>query len=534
MLPAALIELSDWTTKTRTRAANILIGTLWCAGPAATDHLESLLAAFAKTMDDADDAVQRQVRRCACILGGACELRVYLPMVLTQLDAVAEEEGMDASVVGRRALWLSLLGALTAGACAHNVEPHLGSLLAAVARPTFCVPSVAADEERTAAYSDAQSRLARFLETLIDRAGAPCCTPPHGLLLYSALMRIASVPSSAANGFASQRRAVETLAKMAVAAGVSDGLADGGVALHEVYMPELLRQVLANGAFKQWKADSADWHLTQTLLRQCDGGAAASVLVDIVPMLATLLDPKREPTLRLTVLSVLDHLLSTHTFAVSTELADWAEDIFGAMLLPNLVWRAGKAAEHVRLASALCLSKLVPLPHLSGAVLSAHLDDALPLFTSILDDDNSETRRLSCDIFASALPRLTAAALTSDTVRKLYPEMLKRLDDASDAIRLKVCTAILALVGCFSYSAIYASSSNLDKTNYQYFLRGLLVHLDDPSPQIQHAVSHVIAEALQVDPPICVEELRAVRDRQRSPALCDELMSRAQGAGQLV
>ena len=46
----------------------------------------------------------------------------------------------------------------------------------------------------------------------------------------------------------------------------------------------------------------------------------------------------------------------------SAEMHDWAELIFQAMLVPNLVWRAGRAAEHVRLAAMTNLSKLVPLP----------------------------------------------------------------------------------------------------------------------------------------------------------------------------
>ena len=131
----------------------------------------------------------------------------------THVRLQTDEDGVsDSSLVGRRALWLTLLGALTAGAKAESVQPHLGPLLAAVAKPTFCVPvralrgrsrlqlalaslaracvpaaaspcrssaelavpharlvspapqAVAADDERTVAYSDAQTRLAGFLE----------------------------------------------------------------------------------------------------------------------------------------------------------------------------------------------------------------------------------------------------------------------------------------------------------------------------------------------------------------------------------
>ena len=114
-------------------------------------------------------------------------------------------------------------------------------------------------------------------------------------------MRLASVPSSAARGFSSQRAAMGTLEHMARAA----GLPDAG-ALHASHLHTLLSSITARGAADTWRVDSADWHLMQTLLRQCGGRIAASVLMDAVPVLAKLLDPKHEPTLRLTGLSLLE------------------------------------------------------------------------------------------------------------------------------------------------------------------------------------------------------------------------------------
>ena len=40
---------------------------------------------------------------------------------------------------------------------------------------------------------------------------------------------------------------------------------------------------------------------------------------------------------------------------------------------------------------------------------------------------------------APTLTQLGAARLTEANTRALYPELLKRLDDASDSVRLKVC-----------------------------------------------------------------------------------------------
>ena len=81
LLPPISADLSDWTAKTRQRGvastplassfrvihfpkansnpagARTLIGVLWCAGPAATEHLDTLLPSFLRTVEDPDEEV---------------------------------------------------------------------------------------------------------------------------------------------------------------------------------------------------------------------------------------------------------------------------------------------------------------------------------------------------------------------------------------------------------------------------------------------------------------------------------------------
>ena len=67
----------------------------------------------------------------------------------------------------------------------------------------------------------------------------------------------------------------------------------------------------------------------------------------------------------------IDHLLSTDAFLTAPQLAEWAEHILAAMLLPNLVWRAGRAAEQAGLDPA---SSPLVSPHLpSSPLVSPHL-----------------------------------------------------------------------------------------------------------------------------------------------------------------
>jgi dynein assembly factor 5 len=64
-------------------------------------------------------------------------------------------------------------------------------------------------------------------------------------------------------------------------------------------------------------------------------------------------------------------------------------------------------------------------------------------------------------------------------ITNLYRELLKRLDDSSDDIRLDACLALCQYVRVVP--------QDYDRTHYKYLLRGLLVHLDDTNPKIQVA-----------------------------------------------
>jgi len=253
-----------------------------------------------------------------------------------------------------------------------------------------------------------------------------------------------------------------------------------------------------------------------------------------VPCLTRLLDPKQEPVLRGTALAMVDALLSTGSFTCAPELDEWAELMFAALLVPNLVWRSGRAAEHVRHAAMSCLAKLLPLAALTPAQLEGALEETVPIIYTATDDDNVETRRAGCAVLEAMLLKLGAPRLESERARKLYPELLKRLDDASDDVRHAACGPIRALFGAMNYSSIWSPEHNFDKTNYQYFLRGLLVHLDDPSPDIQQAIVAVLDDGMNIDPVVFIEELTAVRTRHRSPKWCDSLIERAQALGQIV
>ena len=100
-----------------------------------------------------------------------------------------------------------------------------------------------------------------------------------------------------------------------------------------------------------------------------------------------------------------------------------------------------------------------------------------------MDDDNKSTRLISCRTLTRTFD-LLGSRLDQDRLHNLYPDLLKRMDDSSDEIRVVATHTFLAYFDCFQEKY----EVNLYHAHLEAIYKGLLVHLDDPDPSIQQAV----------------------------------------------
>ena len=100
-----------------------------------------------------------------------------------------------------------------------------------------------------------------------------------------------------------------------------------------------------------------------------------------------------------------------------------------------------------------------------------------------MDDENKSTRLISCRVLTRTFDTL-GRALDQDRLHNMYPELLKRLDDSSDEIRVMVTQTMLAYLDCFREDY----EVGLYRAHLEALYKGLLVHLDDPEAKIQEAV----------------------------------------------
>ena len=110
-------------------------------------------------------------------------------------------------------------------------------------------------------------------------------------------------------------------------------------------------------------------------------------------------------------------------------------------------------------------------------------DDLQPHLNTLLEEDVVSTRLITCRIIQKLLS-ICGSTFHPDRLHTMYMELLKRLDDSNDEIRIAVSKTFMTFFNCFPKDYDVA----LYRAHLETLYKGLLVHLDDPDQKIQQAV----------------------------------------------
>merc|ERR1719171_2313269 len=171
-----------------------------------------------------------------------------------------------------------------------------------------------------------------------------------------------------------------------------------------------------------------------------------------------------------------------------------------------------------------CVHALIKNHMLSPADLNASFSDILPILKSCLDDSWSPDNRMIACLVLSCLLQDMQAEISGEQLREVYPEMLKRLDDSNDKIRVVVCDALAVFFKCLP--------PKWSRSLYEYILRTLFVHLDDPNPEIQQGIYGVLETAVHQDYAAFAAEARVAAGKSAHPRMCEELLRLSQSLQQ--
>ncbi|XP_029432583.1 dynein assembly factor 5, axonemal [Rhinatrema bivittatum] len=492
ILPAISRDIADWVVGTRIKASQLLTVILLHAEDHMTQHMELLLSTLYHACLDDESQVVNNCVKSAELIGIFVSPEVFLKLILSAL----QKSPLPSHFM--------VLAAVIRGCPGQMLKPHLNNIASTLTQPEICQGS-----EKTL-YLE---QLLGCIQALIKVCQGDC--NEISLQLMKVLVTVMSIPS----GEKLQGKVQETICLLAEVQSLG-----GFLHLYRQHIDQLMEWVSLTK--QHWTSYSIERLRFEIIVTE-SGPVIGEALHHLIPILKTCLQPTQEPQMRLKLFTMLSKLLLKAHETVNSrgQFHSYVETLIKDMLVPNLQWHAGRTAAAIRTSAVSCLWALLHGQILSTEQLLQVQEMLMPQVISTLDEDSKMTRLMACRII-NVILQICGNQFDPDKLNKIYPELLKRLDDASAEVRIAAAKTLITWFRCITDDY----ERTMYKSHVEFLYQGLLVHLDDPDNSIQIAVLETLKAGSAVYPSILVKEVEAVRHKHRSPVYCDQLLQHIQSA----
>ncbi|KAK0056558.1 dynein assembly factor 5 axonemal [Biomphalaria pfeifferi] len=489
ILPGLVRDLGDWVVDTRVKSASLLYWLLINAEDYVTQHIDPLLNGLYKASLDEDQRVVTDIQRSAELVGYFVHPDIWKKMVLTGLR-LSSSYGV-----------VMTIAAIVRGSPHDLLHPHQGDIINALLSP---------DVYQTV-DTKLHAQFVYFCRSLVSVMGSD--VEAVSQQVFHLLVSVIAMSQSSDIVQAAQS-CLDDLARVQKLNCKSQ--------LFEKHTKCLID--FFGDSINMWTNHSVERQIFDALLIEA-GPVVGQHLDDIIPVIVTNLQPEKDPELRLKFFSLLSRLVMSASTTLDSDhrFSNFATTVVKDMILPNCIWKAGKTAGAIRTTSISCFWALLQSGVLTKEKMKPVVEATLTQLLTLIEDDNKTTRLVSCRVL-TRLFDLMGTVLGQDRLHNMYPELLKRLDDSNDEIRLTVTKTLLAYFDCFEGGY----DVRLYRAHLEAIYKGLLVHLDDPESKIQEAVLVVMKKAAELFPQMLIKEVESVKHKHRSTKFCDDLIEYAQ------
>ncbi|AWP18929.1 putative HEAT repeat-containing protein 2 [Scophthalmus maximus] len=490
LVPAIAHDVTDWLVPTRVRTSQLLSVLLLHAEDHSTQHLQPLLATLYRACTDTERDVVSNSLAAAKLLGTFVPPAVFLKLLLDHVTTPYSSSHP----------WIPLmvLAAVLGGCSRPLLKPHLEQIANTLTRHDVC------QEYQQVIYLE---QLLACVDVLLRQCESDCGSV--SLQLLQVLVTVQSL-STETNLSEKALESVQCLCKV-------QGL-DSVMELYRQHMVQLLAWLSAS--VNTWSSYSPQRLQLHIIVVQ-PGPVIGEFVSQLMPLLQICLQPDKDPEMRLSIFTMLAKLLldAGNTLDSKGHFREESEKFLCDVLLPNLVWHAGRIAAAIRTSALSCLLALLHGGAITPGQLLCLEEKLRPQVLSALDEDSQMGRLFACRSVSTIL-KLIGNSLHPDALNKFYPELLKRLDDSSEEVR----GVALQAIGHWLSNLTKDYDPELCAPHLQLLFQQLLLHLDDPDASVQDRVLEILKKGSLVHPALLKREVEAVRDKQRSPHYCDQLL----------
>lgn len=117
--------------------------------------------------------------------------------------------------------------------------------------------------------------------------------------------------------------------------------------------------------------------------------------------------------------------------------------ILKMILIPSTVWKVGKPNIKIRKAAVICMLRLLEFKLIDQEKLYSAFKDIMTVLKNCIDDDWANDLRFTAVVLIKRMMEYMKQILIDEDYKDIYPELLKRLDDSQDSIRIETANCFI-------------------------------------------------------------------------------------------
>ncbi|KAG5899350.1 hypothetical protein JTB14_036839 [Gonioctena quinquepunctata] len=485
-------ELLSWQEDIRVRCSQLLCAIALHAEDGITQNLQDLLPAMYSAARDDDPRVVANIVQASELIGCFVKYKVWSDLILPVIE--------DGPHYGH----LTVLCGLVKGAPEEYIGEYVEDISRMLAEDSICC-------SRKSKY---QIEMMKCVKVLCEKHtyGTENST---GYYLFKIIVTTLSLkhPDNEAQLNDSTFDSLKTALNQ-----------NDAQDLWTLYTGTLLNHINKNP--KVWTTVTDQACIFLTIVGQSN--EAFGLNLDVIgDILSEVLDTQCEAEMRLRTFYVLASAFEKKEiiFKKSKDLTKFLEGLIQDIFIPSLVWQPGAAAEAIRTMAASCLQyALIPNQQVelfSADTLRPLVDKLLPLLISLLEDASYRSRQIAVDCCALLKVACCKKGIWNvDDLVTVYPEILKRLDDPTEKVRLCALRNLPVILN--------AAPEDFRKSNYkahhELIIDTLMTHFDDDEEEVQKMVYDVLKEVAFINKKVLLHKVERHKPLLRNKKGCDRII----------
>lgn len=225
--------------------------------------------------------------------------------------------------------------------------------------------------------------------------------------------------------------------------------------------------------YESWGKHSAERFIFDLLVRRSNT-ALVERFEDILQIISANVDNTKEVELRMDMLALVEFLMGQEVLADT--IGFYSPVILQMILIPSTVWKVGSPNVKIRKAAVICMIRMIDNRLISETKLQLRFKDIMGVLKNCIDDDWANDLRFTSVVLIRKLIEYLHEVFDDEEYKEIYPELLKRLDDSQDGIRIATAE---------TFQVFFRRLPDPWSTSlYEYTVKNIFIHLDDQNTEI--------------------------------------------------